>query len=103
MRKVIGIILLLLGLVTTNIGVGGMIHAETKKPNQLEHTLEEFIEIKKNYDSEMSIGIIFIILGLLCFAGGIFSMATKTRKQKAIELELRILKDQTANKQGSQL
>jgi hypothetical protein len=51
----------------------------------------------------MSIGIIFIILGLLCFAGGIFLMATKSRKQKAMELELRILKDQSASKQGSQL
>lgn len=103
MRKIIGIILLLLGLVTTNIGVGGMVHAETERPNQLEHALEEFIDIKKNYDSEMSIGIIFIILGLVCFAVGIFLMATKTRKQKAMELELRILKDQSANKQGSQL
>lgn len=103
MRKIIGTILLLLGLVTTNIGVGGMVHAESERPDQLEHALEEFIDIKKDYDSEMSIGIIFIILGLFCFAGGIFLMATKTRKQKAIELELKILKDQSANRQGSQL
>jgi uncharacterized membrane protein len=103
MRKIIGIMLLLLGLVTTNIGVGGMVHADTERSNQLKLNLEEFIAIKKNYDTEMSMGIVFIILGLLCFITGIFLMTSQTKKQKAMALELRILKDQAASKQGSKL
>ena len=105
MKKAFGIILLIIGLIITNIGVGGLVNTETEKSNRFNKTVNEFAEdldiqnsFARNYEQDMAIAFGFISVGLLIFISGIVLTATKSKKQLAIEIELALLKAQNLNK-----
>ena len=100
MKKGFGIILLLFGLLITNIGVGGIVNTETIKAHVVNRNINEFKsdmdipnQIENNYQKDMVIGIAFVGIGFILFVIGIVLTASKTNKQKAIAMELTILKN----------
>ncbi|NJM79515.1 MAG: hypothetical protein HC854_07750 [Flavobacterium sp.] len=105
MKKAFGILLLIIGLIITNIGVGGMVKTETERKNQFNQVVNGFVEdldlqnsFARNYEKDIAIAVTFIVVGLLLFIIGIILTATKTKKQRNIEMELLVIKNMQNNK-----
>lgn len=94
MKKVFGILLLLIGLALTNIGIGAAVYNETQRTNEMFKTVEEISGYRNNYETEIAIGMAIFVIGLILFIVGIVLTATKTKKQKETEIELSLMKAQ---------
>ena len=99
MKKVFGIFLLFIGLIVTNIGVGGIVNAETERTNHFNQVFNELANdfemqnsFVRDYEKDIAVSIAFVVFGLLLFIIGIIITATKTKKQREIEMELQLLK-----------
>ncbi len=101
MNKIIGIIILVVSLLMTNIGVAIYVNSETQRSNEF---YKKFIEVSKgldfqnsfvrDYEKDVQYSVILIIIGIIIFVLGIYVTASKTKKQKEIEFELNFLKSQ---------
>lgn len=94
MKKVFGILLLIIGLALTNIGIGAAVYNETQRTNEMFKTVDELTGYRNNYETEIAIGMAVFMIGLILFIIGIVLTASKTRKQQEIEIELGLIKAQ---------
>lgn len=94
MKKVFGILLLIIGLLLTNFGVGGFVYTDTTRKCDFYQNLNDINNYHKDYDGEMAVGMAIFLVGLILFIIGIVLTASKTRKQQEIEIELGLIKSQ---------
>lgn len=94
MKKFFGVLLLLIGLLLVAIGMYGMGNTNGEIKGIESQIQNEFTQqYKSNIEKDLVIGGAVSTVGLLFNIIGIVLLATKTNKQRRMEIELDVLKN----------
>ncbi|MEC4004896.1 hypothetical protein OX283_009535 [Flavobacterium sp. SUN052] len=99
MKKFFGIVLLIIGLIIVSIGVGGLSYENALRScteNQIADEL--LLRSETQTQNGIMVGSAFLFLGIVLFIVGIVLTASKTNKQKRLEIELSFLKENQSQK-----
>lgn len=97
-KRILGFFLFIIGLFLENIGIYGLAYTSGKKL-RIDNQLQEELALKSmtDYEQELTIGGSLVVIGLVLIIVGISLIVSKTKKQREIEIELKMLKSMSKN------
>lgn len=97
MKRILGIILLLLSLLMVTIGMYGITYYSARKNFYYERYKNDF-NVMHDLNNDIGIGFLFFLIGIVLFIVGLLLTIAKTNKHKALELDLKIYKSREISK-----
>jgi len=103
MRKIVGVIFLLLGLGSVGLGIAALTNASSRNNSyegQIGNTLSQ--NYRSQTQQEQSAGVGFVVGGIIVFIVGIYLVVSKSKSQIKQEVELEVIKNMQKTENSKQ-